>query len=120
MKGSPEDPPKLNRSYFGKDDLKKLQFERDNGSVNGIHTARVIPHGHALQSSSAPVETTLASESFRNDFNNNKKDRLRLKIDTALTSAQAADGLHDQQSPSPLDEFPELTGSFAAFDYRKK
>jgi hypothetical protein len=71
-----------------------------------------------LQAYDSPIEVTQASEDFKHAFNNAREHRLRLNIDAILSSDDAAAMLRMQQTPSPQDEFPRLTGNWTALDHR--
>jgi hypothetical protein len=119
MKATPEDPPKLHRAYFDKAARKELKLKFDFAAFGAVRTKETIPAGYALQSSQSPVTSvTKASEAFKHTFNRDTRNRRRLRIDTVLTSEQAAAMLREQQTPSPQDRFPKLTGRWAAMDYR--
>jgi hypothetical protein len=118
VKATAQDPPKLTRVYFGEESQRKLKLERDVVSLNGLRTRSAIPVGHVLQSHDSAIEVTRASEDFKHAFNNARQHRLRLNIDAILSSEDAAAMLRMTQTPSPQDEFPNLTGSWAVLDHR--
>lgn len=68
-------------------------------------TKSQIPAGNILPSKNSPVTVTDASEAFKERFNTSDH-RPNLKVDTTLTSEQAAKLLNEQQTPSAID-FPE-------------
>lgn len=74
--------------------------------------------GHVFQPKESPVTVTAASEAFKHEFHNDKRNRRQLRIDTVLTSEQAARMLREQETPSATDEFPTLKGPWAAMDFR--
>ena len=108
MKATESDPPRLHRAFFSKAALKQYKIRKDPESVHGLRTAQTIPKGYALQATTSPVEESLASEAFKHEFNNDVKNRRRLRIDTVITSGQAALMLREQQTPSPTDTFPPI------------
>lgn len=118
MKATKDNPPKLVRTFFSKTALETLGFDRDPSSGNGIMTSGVVPNGYLLKEKNSPVEVSEASEGFKETFNNNREARRALKIDTVITSEQAAQWLSEERTPSAKDEFPRLRGAFEKMDFR--
>lgn len=119
LKSSREDPPKISRSFFDKTTLENLKIVQDTNSRKneGFRTDQTVPLGYTLQAKYSPVKITLASELYKNAFNTSRL-RTELRINTHITSKEAAEMLREDQTPSPMDEFPILRPPFDKLDYR--
>lgn len=104
LASNPGDEPKLLRTLLPK---KAAKLELDPDSGPGAHqawrTQEKVAAGYVLRSKKAPVSVTAASESFRDSFNTDMRKRALLRIDTEISSEEAARMLREQQTDSETD-----------------
>jgi len=102
-------PQKVLRS-FGLKQAGLLESDpdtaRDNlAKTNPAHRtadSTPTPAGYFLESKNSPPVINEASEAFKHEFNNSN-GRRPLKINTVISSQQAAEMLREQQTPSATD-----------------
>lgn len=107
LAASEGDPPHIMRVMLSKEGhgLEPDAESNVGGTVSNnpsFRTRSKIPAGNIFPSKNAPVKVTDASEVFKERLNTSD-NRPSLKVNTTLTSEQAAQLLHEQQTPSATD-----------------
>ncbi|HEX7648325.1 MAG TPA: hypothetical protein VF450_13035 [Noviherbaspirillum sp.] len=103
----PGSAKKLLRVFLPKE-AATLEVDPDSGRVESQawRTQDIVSSDYVLPSKSAPISITKASESFKNSFNGDIRKRGLLRINTLISSEQAAQMLRAQKTDSATD-FPD-------------